>query len=362
MQTKTHEDNPSLKVGIVGCGVIAGTHLTAYQALPGVEVTWLCDCIYSKAESLASEFGVPQATASYWEMLEATDLDCLSVCTDHASHAPLSIAALEAGKHVLCEKALAASRQGLDAMIAADQSHPELIFAGVFQHRFDPVYQALRAGVEEGVFGDILTGGVRLYCRRKKDYYQADSWRGTWAKEGGSVLINQAIHFIDALAWITGGVRRICGRYANLTHGSTIETEDTAVASLEFKKGGLGIVEATSSSATGWAPHLHLQGTRGAVEVRNGEIINADFKEAAAKAELEAQIRSFTGAKTAGAGAIGKEYYGTGHTAQITDFIDAVKTGRQPAVTSESARHAVDIVLAIYEAHRQQKWVDVGVQ
>ncbi len=346
-----------VNVAVIGCGVIAPTHIESFLGLDDkVRVVCLCDLVEEKAQALATRYGVDAVHVDFREMLAAENIDAVSVCTDHASHAPICVAALEAGKHVLCEKALAATATGLDSMMAAHEKCPELVFSGVFQHRFDGVNRVLKQLLEDGVFGRILTAGIQMRCLRTPGYYEADRWRGTWAEEGGSVLINQAIHFIDLLAWLMGGVRSLSGTHDNLTHGGSIETEDTAVASLRFANGALGTIEATCSSHLGWEPTLAIHGALGSVEVRNGRATKVAFEDKTIEEQAKSQLSVATDSPGAEAGKI---YYGTGHAAQIADFIDAIREVRNPYVRAESARHTVDVVLAIYESCRQNGWVDL---
>ncbi|MFW6279904.1 MAG: Gfo/Idh/MocA family protein, partial [Planctomycetota bacterium] len=230
-------------------------------------------------------------------------------------------------------------------------------FSGVFQHRFDGANRVIRRLVSEGAFGDLLTAGVQMRCLRTDEYYHGDEWRGTWAREGGSVLINQAIHFIDLLLWIMGGARQVCGAHENITHGGVIETEDCAVASLRFRGGALGTLEATSSSHLGWEPTVSIHGSEGSIELRNGETVKLIFDDP----ETEQEVRTALQAATEDRGVeASKDYYGTGHAAQVADFVQAIREGREPFVTAASARHAVDVVLGIYESHRSGNWVDCG--
>lgn len=344
-----------LTCGIIGCGVIAPAHIQGYQAIEGVRVTWACDLIEERARRRAEEFGIPYVTTDYREVLG--NVDCISVCTDHGSHAKITADALKAGTHVLCEKALAATPAGLRKMFAAHERHPYPIFAAVFQHRFDAEIRYLKQLVEEGVFGTILTAGVQMRCLRTNEYYRADKWRGTWDKEGGAVLINQAIHFIDALAWVMGGVAAVYGTYTNLTHNGVIETEDTAVAVVRFRCGALGTVEATCSSNIDWEPTIAIHGSRGAVELRHGRATKIEFEDAAIQARVREQFAACSTSQS-GHSAI-KSYYGEGHPAQIADFIDAVRQHREPFVPARSARHAVDVVFGIYRSHRTGKWVTI---
>lgn len=344
----------TLKAGIIGCGVIGPVHAECLSRNEGVEVAWACDLVEEKAKKMAEMFKIPNVTTDFKKVLKDKSVDLVCVCTDHASHSPITVAAIKKGKHVLCEKALAASTAGLNKMMAAHAKRPDVIFGGVFQHRFDALQMCLRDLLRQGVFGQILTGSMQIRCLRTNEYYLGDAWRGTWEQEGGAVLINQAIHYIDNLAWLLGGVESVCGAYANLTHGESMDTEDTATASLRFKSGALGIIEATASSHIKWEFTIGVHGTLGSFEVRNDKLMKLDLADEAKEADLRAQLER---CQNAPALKIGKSYYGGGHVAQLADFVQAVKENKQPTITGQSARHAVDIVLGIYESNRKRKWV-----
>lgn len=344
----------SLRVAIVGCGVIGPTHAACYRQLPGVKLTWACDLIEARARKLAADHGVPAVTVKARDVFRAADVDLVSICTDHASHAPLAVAALAAGKHVLCEKALSHNAAGVTAMLRAAAAHPELQLGAVFQHRFENLNRALRALVAGGTLGRMLTASVRLRCLRSDAYYRADSWRGTWAREGGSVLINQSIHYLDLFQWIMGGATAVSGRFANLTHGAAIETEDTAVAAVTFANGALGTIEATCSSHNNWESALFFQGTEGAIEIFDDRVARVDMRDRAAGASLLNKLQECEDGKIEGPG---KTYYGAGHPAQIADMVEAVRSGRQPFVTAAAAAATVDLVLGIYRSGRTGRLV-----
>ena len=346
-----------IKVGIIGCGVIAPCHIGSYLKLPEVRVVHLCDKVPAKAEKLAKEYGIGKVSQDYKELLADPEVDAVSNCTDHASHSQIAVDALNAGKHVICEKSLASSKEKLDAMLEAARRHPGLVFSGVFQHRFDLGYNYVRKIIADGVFGRMLTANLNVLCLRTNEYYNADAWRGTWAEEGGAVLINQSIHFIDMISWLMGGVESVAACYANLNHQGVIECEDTAAAALVYKNGALGTISATSASPIAWEPTMSFNGTAGSMDVRNGELLRIDFKDKA----LEEKIRSgFQEIKEEGESLIkSKDYYGYGHPQQMDNFIKAIREGSPLKVSVESAAHAPDIVLSIYESHNTGKRVRI---
>ncbi len=348
----------SVRVGLIGCGVIAPTHVQGLQQLAGVEVAWVCDLVPERAQRLAETYAVSRWGTDYGKLLSDSDVDAVSICTDHASHVDVSVAALRAGKHVLCEKALASSSAGLDRMVAAHAAHPDLVFAGVLQHRFDSVFRKVRALIEDGELGQMLSYSLNMSCLRTEEYYLQDAWRGTWAEEGGSALINQAVHFIDILSWFGGGITQVSGTWAYRTLAKSIETEDTAAAALTFADGALGTVMVTSASrALQWDPVLVVSGSEGHIELREGQVTRVRFadpeKEKAVAGQLEA-CKDPAGLEAA------KSYYGEGHRGLIADFVDAIRAGRSPFVPAEQARHVVDVVLSIYESAETNRAVSVA--
>lgn len=347
-----------IKVGIVGCGVIGPVHAAAYARQEGVELAWACDLVKDKASKLAGLFNVPGVTGDFKDVLADRSVDCISICTDHASHVPLAVAALKNGKHVLCEKALASSKAGLDRMMRAHAVNPKLVFGGVFQHRFDPVHRYIRNQIRKGTFGRILTSSTHLWCERSRGYYMADAWRGTWEFEGGAALINQTIHYIDMTAWLVGGVESVCGTYDNLTHGSTIETEDVASASLRFRTGAVGSICATTSTCAKWENVISICGVKGSFELRDGKLKGLTLNDKSLEDDLKAEVESLPPVPPL---SYGKSYYGGGHLSQITDFVRAVREKKPLTVTARSARHAVDIVLGVYESSRKGRTVRMPV-
>ncbi len=346
-----------LTCGIIGCGVIAPTHARALQAAGDIDIRWACDLESSKAEALSREFAVPKITADYRDVLADAEVDFVCVCTDHAAHVPVAVDALEAGRDVLCEKALASDADGVQTLIRAHEAHPERVFGVVFQHRLDPVNRLVKELVDTGALGRILTAGVQLRCRRTDAYYLGDDWRGTWQQEGGAVLINQAIHFTDLLIWFMGPGDSLCGTYANLTHEDSMETEDTAAALLRFPSLAIGSIEATCSSHLHWEGTVAIHGTEGSLEIRNDKPVKIEFRD---PEQTEAVRERFATCHAQAAdAALGKTYYGTGHAALVAEFADAVRERRKPFVTVRSAAHTMDAVLGIYRSHKHDGWVQL---
>ena len=344
-----------IKCGIIGCGVVAPTHIEGYRALPDVEVVHLCDLIPERAERLGEKYAVARRSTDYRDLLADPEVDLVSVCTDHASHARIVCDALDAGKHVICEKALGRTFDDLATMARAAARHPELTAAGIFQHRYEPANRNLKQLIADGKFGTLLTVNLCFSCLRTDDYYRKDAWRGTVAGEGGGVLINQAIHHLDQLRYLFGEVKRLVARTANLTHQGVIEVEDTAAFLIEFESGLFGAVTATNSAAADWRSFLTIQGSDAVLEYANEKPVHIETR----KAELKQLLETALNPETANRKVTGKAYYGAGHTAQLADMVEAVRNRRQSEVTLADAAGSAALVLAVYESARTGGWVDV---
>ena len=337
-----------VRVAVIGCGVISKLHLRCFAHNPAAEIAAVCDLRPERAEEAAREFAPgARRTASAADVFAAPDVDAVSICTDHASHAPLACAALAAGKHVLCEKSLARTAGDLRKMVAAAEARPDLVAAGVFQHRFEPLPRVMRKLLAEGAFGRLLTATGTLHCFRGDDYFLKDAWRGTRAGEGGSVLINQAIHYFDLLLWIAGGADGARAFSANLGHEGVIETEDTVAVALRFGSGAVGSFTATSASHLGWDSALSFHGTRGSFSFRNDAVSEVSCADAKTERRVRAAIDKAV-EEASGVFAKGKGYYGPGHQAQIDDFVRAVRTGTRPFVTFADAAATDSLVFAAY--------------
>jgi predicted dehydrogenase len=173
-----------------------------------------------------------KAYGSLEELIEDREVDAIVIATPHPSHLPITLKAVEAGKHVLTEKPMGATVSEATSMLKATQA------AGVrlgvlYQHRFRPECQKARSLIAEGALGDIYRASMIHATLRTQSYYESRAWRGTWSQEGGGVLLNQAIHSLDLLQWLAGMPKSVFGVLATLKH--QIEVEDCATALLEYE-------------------------------------------------------------------------------------------------------------------------------
>ncbi|MEO1549766.1 MAG: Gfo/Idh/MocA family oxidoreductase [Pseudomonadota bacterium] len=233
-----------IRVAILGAG-IGQEHLAGYRALPEhFEVAMIVD---RDAARLAQITGAHRACETLEAALDDPLIDLIDICLPPDLHAQIAIAALQAGKHVICEKPLATSLADVDRVAQAAQRSGCAVFP-VFQYRFGPAFRALRALDAAGLLGPAHVASVETHWSRDAGYY-AVPWRGTWAGERGGALLGHAIHAHDLLHWLFGPVDRITARTA--TRINPIETEDCAALLVEFENGALATSSVTLGAAQG---------------------------------------------------------------------------------------------------------------
>jgi len=341
--------NGRIGYGIVGCGVIGPVHAKAVDLCKDAELVAVavCDVIEERAEKLAREYGGIDFYTDYRDLLKRDDVDIISVCTPSGTHGEITIAAAEAGKHVLCEKPIEITLDKIDRMIEA--CHKNNVKLGcVFQRRTYQSSKFVREAVQGGKLGKMVLGDAYLKYYRSQAYYDSAGWRGTWELDGGGALMNQGIHGIDLLLWIMGDVESVYARTGALVRN--IEVEDTAVALLRFKNGAYGVIEGTTSVNPGESTKLMFHGKKGTIILEDANITRFAITEGeddrAVDQEIELEEESVGGVSDPAA--IGIE----GHVRLVADIVSAVKEDRDPMITGESARKSVELILAIYESSR----------
>lgn len=230
-----------IRVAVLGGG-IGAKHLVAYAQLDQFSVSHLVDQDADRCAALCGDAIQPLATV---EDALSSDVDVIDICLPPHLHAPVAIAALDAGKHVICEKPLATSLAHVDAIKQAAKRSGNSVFP-VFQYRFGPAFDQLVALQEAGLVGAPRMAALETHWNRDADYY-AIPWRGTWAGEQGGVVLGHAIHSHDLLGAFVAPARAVTARLGTLVN--PIETEDTAALIFELEGGAL----ATSSVTLGAA-------------------------------------------------------------------------------------------------------------
>jgi len=259
-----------LRFALVGCGRIGQKHIG--HMLQYGKVTAVCDILGSAREELATKYSCRAYSSIESLLAEEKNLDLIAVCTPNGLHASHSIAGLQAGVHVLCEKPMAITAKDCERMIkAADTSGKHLFI--VKQNRFNLPVAELKKVIDEGRLGKIFNVQLNCFWNRNDAYYQSSDWRGTLDLDGGT-LFTQFSHFIDLLYWMMGDVKKIEVLTANFMHDKTIDFEDTGVILLKFENGALGTINYTVNSyGKNMEGSITVFGEKGTVKV-GGQYLN----------------------------------------------------------------------------------------
>lgn len=344
------------KWGIIGCGVIAPWHADSVVDSEYADLVAVCDVDEEKGKAFAERYGGIALYADYRQMLKEAGCDVVSICTPSGMHSEMTIAAAEAGVHVLCEKPMAITIPQLDAMM--DAVHKSGIkLEVIFQRRTYEVSKRVREAVQSGLLGQMTLGDAYLKYYRSPAYYRSADWRATWKLDGGGALINQGVHGIDLLLWIMGDVESVYAKAE--AKARDIEVEDTCVALLTFGNGAYGVIEGTTSSNPGEPTALYLHGEKGTIALDDKGIAEwavAEDKNVVAQNDTTECVSHSALSTVSDPKAMGR----AGHRAQVDDLCVAIAEDREPMITGESARKAVELILAIYESARTGVEVKLG--
>ncbi len=331
---------PRIGIGILGCGNISRIHADAIARVSALRLVSVCSRSLGSARDLASRHGVP-AYDDLKEFLGDRSLEAVSICTPSGTHGELGCAAALAGKHVLVEKPIDVGLEKTDELIrACDKSGVRL--AVCLQSRLLDAPLAIKKAVEDGRLGNPVMASAYVKWHRTDQYYASAPWRGTLGLDGGGALINQAIHTVDLLRWIAGGVAEVHAYSGRLLHPQ-IEGEDTLVATLRFQAGALGVVEAATSVYPGFVRRLEITGTGGTVVLEGDNITTWALRDGSANPVLPGGEVSDG---SSNAMAIDTE----GHRRVMDDFAKAVIEGRKPSVDGQEGRKSLELVLAMYRS------------
>ena len=349
--------NP-LRIAIIGPGKVAHLHAKAVLETPDTALVAVYGRTYQKAEDFANQYGI-RAYSDINDMVDRENVDLCIVTTPHPAHREPTVAALDAGSHVLVEKPLASSLEDCDAMLEAARRNGRYL-GTISQRRFYAPSMRIRQAIDTGQIGKPVLGMVQMLGWRGEAYYQSDPWRGSWSGEGGGVLVNQAPHQLDLLLWYMGEAEEVFGIWRNLNH-PYIEVDDTAVAIVKFKNGGLGNLVVSNSQKPGLYGKVHVHGENGAsvgVQTDGGSMFVAGMSgitdppvnDLWTVPGEENELSAFVAEDTAFFNQIDALTYYFG--LQIADFRDAIRDGRPPTVTGEDGRRVVALFQAIYESTR----------
>jgi len=328
-----------IKFALIGCGRIAVRHAELLIGMDDVELVAVSDNVHERVKEFSEKYHV-KGYLDYKEMLKKEDIEVVNVLTPSGTHAAIGVDVANSKKHLVVEKPMALRLEDADLLIETCNLNGIKLFV-VKQNRFNLPVKKLKEALDDGRFGKLVLGTVRVRWSRRQDYYDMDEWRGTWAQDGG-VLTNQASHHIDLLQWLMGPVDSVVAKAG--TYLSNIETEDTGVAILKFSNGGLGIVEATTCARPkDLEGSISILGGNGAVEI-GGFAVN--------KIKTWEFEKTLPGDKDV----FGKysqnptDVYGFGHREFLKNVVQNITGNRQSIIDGIEGRKSLELVNAIYES------------
>lgn len=333
-----------MKYALIGCGRISPNHIAAAIA-NNLDMVAICDIASENMEDKATKFNLPQTVkryTDYKEMLQIEKPELVAIATESGKHAAIALDCIEEGCNVIIEKPIALSIADANSIINLAKEKGVKVCAN-HQNRFNKSVSKIREAYTQGRFGKLFYGTAHIRWNRGLQYYTQAQWRGTWEQDGGA-LMNQCIHNIDLLRWMLGGeVDEVFAYTDNLNH-KYIQAEDLGIALVKFKNGAYGIIEGTTDVyPKNLEETLYIFGEKGTIKA-GGTSVNRieewNFSDALDDPE-EIKERFHENPPNV---------YGFGHTPLYADVIDAIKNDREPYVSAEDGKRALELILAIYKS------------
>lgn len=358
-----------LGIGVIGAGAIVKRHVIAYQSLPSLaRLVAVADIDAKRSNEAKAAYGFAEALTDYRSLLSRSDVDVVDICAPAGLHCRMVVDALKAGKHVLCEKPIATTLADADAMIAAAAENAKLAASCVFQLRCETTHRRMRRLIQQGQIGRPLLAKVAVKVKKSPTYYTARPGAGSWKVDGGGVLINQAIHQLDALISFLGEPVEASATMETFVH--PIDCEDTLTGWVRFQSGALATIECTTCAKkkecaieiTGENAGLRIAGDPDAqnFDLRIDAPGSAARKAILAQAvnavpepkrpnKLISSVRKLVAKSKKRPFAPSLHF---GHTPFVKDFLEAVRDGKPAPVTLIDARAALALATALYESAR----------
>jgi UDP-N-acetyl-2-amino-2-deoxyglucuronate dehydrogenase len=330
-----------IKIAVLGLGRISKNHLDAIKThQEHLELVAICDGRADVLAEAAKTYQV-QAYLHLDEMLVHTDADIVSICTPSGLHPAQTIQIAKSGRHVLTEKPMATHWQdGLDMIKACNDAGVRLFV--VKQNRLNPTLQILKSAIDEGRFGRIYMANINVFWTRTQDYYAQNSWRGTWALDGGAFM-NQASHYVDLAHWLLGPVQSIQAMMGTLER--KIETEDTGVLNIRWRNGAMGSVSVTMLTyPDNFEGSVTILGEKGTVRI-GGVAVNKIQEWTFADSRPEDETIKTANYETT-------SVYGFGHPLYYDNVIKTLQGKEKALVDGQEGLSSLELLIAAYRAAR----------
>lgn len=313
-----------------------------------VEVAYAFSPSETRRRAFAERFAFPLAD-SIETILDDASVDAVLIVTPPNTHHDLAARCAAAGKHVLLEKPVEITTQRAEATVAACRD-AGVKLGVVLQHRFRPAGVRLAQLLQAGELGKIAGCSTMIRLWRPQSYYD-EPGRGTYARDGGGVLLSQGIHTLDLMLSLAGPVAEVKG-FVTTTAIHRMETEDMVCAAARFASGAFGVIEATTAAYPGFIERIEMIGERGSATIAGTELL-VQFHDGR-KVEIHPD------GSAGGTGADPMAYPHDNHRAVMADFIEAIRDDRDPKVTGEEALKVHRLIDALIAAGRIEGSVPVA--
>ena len=326
------------RVGIIGCGRISIMHLVSLANLNDCELICCCDIKEDRANKVANEYKIKPYT-NYEEMINDEQLDAVHICLPHYLHFPAAKYALEHGVNVLTEKPMTIDYDSAKVLVDLAKAK-NLLYGVVFQCRFNNSSKLVKKEISSGRLGKIICARSILTWSRPDSYYQESDWKGTWNKEGGGVIIDQAIHSIDLVNWIVNSTPvSISCSIANHGH-KIVKVEDTAEGLIVYENGVKYCFFCMNNYAIDDPIEIEFICEKGRV-VFNYDDAYVYFKDGRVlEAHQDTDVLSYPGAK---------DYWGFQHHKEIAQFYRSLLHGEKLEISGEECLKTQHLICQIYE-------------
>ncbi len=327
-----------LKTAIIGCGRISVMYFAALAASNTATLVACCDVKADRAEKYAEKYGI-RSYIDYKEMIDGEELDAVYICLPHYLHTPVACYAFEKGLNVLSEKPMSVDLESAERAVAKAKECG-VLYGVVSQCRYNNSSRLVKRAVSEGRLGKILTARSTLTWSRSDEYYGESDWKGTWDKEGGGVIIDQAIHSIDLVNWIVGSeIESVSCSMANRGH-SVVHVEDSAEGLITFKNGVKYGFYAMNNYGDDEPIEIRLYCEKGKVVFGYDDAYIYYNDGSVEEAHQNDGLQAVEGAK---------DYWGFMHELQIEQFHRAC-LGLEPLdISGEEALKTHKLIMAIYD-------------
>jgi len=333
-----------IKHAIIGCGRVSNNHIYACQKLSNVSLHYFCDLNIEKAKTASKNVHKPFLFKDYQRLLDS-DVNSVSICTDHGSHFEIAKSFILKQKHVIIEKPVCISNKQAFELFELLNNQESVVCSVVLQHRYDPLVNQIYKLLQEGVFGEIVTASGFVQSSKTNEYYSG--WRGKMASEGGSALINQGIHTLDLMIWMCGEILKVKAIAGNLKFDKN-ETEDTIGATCEFDTGAIGTIICTTASSVEWESYIDIVGTYGSIRFTTDFPNKILFVDIHGNDEVVKSLKRIESERVAPP--IGQHYYGISHDKQLENFFNTISGKEKLKVTIDDGISALRAVNMIYDS------------